>query len=284
MATNYNYPSADTIESQAQYRPGVPTRLLNVLTGGLAGAITGSTEKAQEAARARQMILQEDAEKRNEQRMLERMKLQRQLSLEDSLKLAAAQDELTTRRQKEAIVAAREAKRPELMGKLKALPDYQAGGAMAMPIPALEPIETLEESVSMEEARQKQEEEARKLKSGYINLGAIGGTPEQIRTIAEKYPEYKNLIEQAIRRAGAEEPKVVSRQDPLTGKRIETIEFPKTYTPQMRKDYIESLGETESNIFGNEPAPGVGSNQPQATKPTSFPGYRVTIPGKEELK
>jgi hypothetical protein len=89
MAT-LNYPNVGSLEQAAQYRTGVPTRLLNVLTGGLAGQISGSTEKAQEAARARQALLQEDLDKRNEQRIIERMKIQqaemlkRQLELENN--------------------------------------------------------------------------------------------------------------------------------------------------------------------------------------------------------
>lgn len=72
MATNYNYPDPADIEGQAQYRPGVASNIFNVLTGGLAGAVTGSTQRAQEAARARQALLQEDFNKRDEQRMLDR--------------------------------------------------------------------------------------------------------------------------------------------------------------------------------------------------------------------
>ena len=72
MATNYNYPDPANIEAQAQYRPGVGSNIFNVLTGGLAGQITGSTQRAQEAARARQALLQEEFNKRDEQRMLER--------------------------------------------------------------------------------------------------------------------------------------------------------------------------------------------------------------------
>lgn len=72
MATNYNYPDPADIEAQAQYRPGVGSNIFNVLTGGLAGQITGSTQRAQEAARARQALLQEEFGKRDEQRMLER--------------------------------------------------------------------------------------------------------------------------------------------------------------------------------------------------------------------
>ena len=72
MATNYNYPDPANIEAQAQYRPGVGSNIFNVLTGGLAGQITGSTQRGQEAARARQALLQEEFGKRDEQRMLDR--------------------------------------------------------------------------------------------------------------------------------------------------------------------------------------------------------------------
>ena len=97
MATQ-NYPDVGTLEQASKYRTGVPTRLLNVLTGGLAGAITGSTEKAQEAARARQALLQEDLDKRNEQRMIERMKLQQAEMLKRQLELEAARTDTENRR------------------------------------------------------------------------------------------------------------------------------------------------------------------------------------------
>jgi len=72
MATNYNYPDPADIEAQAKYRPGAASNIFNVLTGGLAGQITGSTQRGQEAARARQALLQEEFGKRDEQRMLDR--------------------------------------------------------------------------------------------------------------------------------------------------------------------------------------------------------------------
>lgn len=97
MATP-NYPNVGTLEQAAQYRTGVPTRLLNVLTGGLAGAISGSTERAQEAARARQALLQEDLDKRTEQRMIERMKLQQAEMLKRQLELEAARTDAENRR------------------------------------------------------------------------------------------------------------------------------------------------------------------------------------------
>ena len=71
MATPNYFDPAD-IETQARYRPGVASHIFNVLTGGLAGQISGSTQRAQEAARARQALLQEEFGKRDEQRMLDR--------------------------------------------------------------------------------------------------------------------------------------------------------------------------------------------------------------------
>ena len=53
------FPSTDNLESVAQYRPGVASRIANLLTGGIAGQLTGTTERAQEAATARQFLLQD---------------------------------------------------------------------------------------------------------------------------------------------------------------------------------------------------------------------------------
>ena len=72
MATNYNYPDPANIEAQAQYRPGIASNIFNVLTGGLAGQITGTTQRGQEAARARQALLQEEFGKRDEERAIQR--------------------------------------------------------------------------------------------------------------------------------------------------------------------------------------------------------------------
>jgi hypothetical protein len=71
MATPKYFDPAD-IETQARYRPGVASNIFNVLTGGLAGQISGSTQRAQEAARARQALLQEEFGKRDEERAIKR--------------------------------------------------------------------------------------------------------------------------------------------------------------------------------------------------------------------
>jgi len=97
MATPNYFDPAD-IETQARYRPGVASNIFNVLTGGLAGQITGSTQRAQEAARARQALLQEDLDKRNEQRMIERMKIQQAEMLKRQLELEANRTDAENRR------------------------------------------------------------------------------------------------------------------------------------------------------------------------------------------
>jgi hypothetical protein len=81
MATNYNYPDPANIEEAAKYRPSVASNIFNVLTGGLAGQITGSTQKAQEAARARQALLQEEFGKREEERAIKRQMIENTLRL-----------------------------------------------------------------------------------------------------------------------------------------------------------------------------------------------------------
>jgi len=87
MATNYNYPDPADIEGQAQYRPGVASNIFNVLTGGLAGAVTGTTQRGQEAARARQALLQEEFNKRDEERAIKKQMMENTLRL----KIAAAE-------------------------------------------------------------------------------------------------------------------------------------------------------------------------------------------------
>ena len=87
MATNYNYPDPADIEGQAQYRPGVASNIFNVLTGGLAGAVTGTTQRGQEAARARQALLQEEFNNRDEERAIKKQLMENTLRL----KIAAAE-------------------------------------------------------------------------------------------------------------------------------------------------------------------------------------------------
>jgi hypothetical protein len=60
----------------------------------------------------------------------------------------------------------------------------------------------------------------------------------------------------------------------MTGQRMERIEFPRSYTREMRKAYYESLGEDENKAFDDEPA-ATGAKKTEATKPTDIKGFTV---------
>jgi hypothetical protein len=62
------FPSTDNLESVAQYRPGVASRIANLLTGGLYGMASGTTQRSVDAERARQALFQENLQNRLMQR------------------------------------------------------------------------------------------------------------------------------------------------------------------------------------------------------------------------
>jgi hypothetical protein len=72
------FPDPADLESAAQYRPSVGANILNLLTGGIYGGLTGKTQRAQEGETARQLLLREQLQSRAEERDLERQ-MQRRL-------------------------------------------------------------------------------------------------------------------------------------------------------------------------------------------------------------
>lgn len=269
------------LEAQATQRVNPLLKGLTMLTGGLAGEFTGTNEQIRQRNLAKRALMEEDLAALQEQRLNERMKAQRGQMLEDELKRIAAQDEAITRRQREGEAVAREAKRPAMVGYLRTRPDYQAGGPMAMPIPALESMDTLEESVAMEKARQDQEEEARRQKSGYTQVnvpgfGTIGGTPDQISAMADKYPQVKEFM--SAQRQPEPKFNVNWAMDELSGQPVPRISFkPGTPLQEQRKIVAELYGQGgETNPFGNPPAPGTPSAKKEE-EPTSIPGYNVRV-------
>jgi hypothetical protein len=281
------------LETQATQRVNPLLKGLTMLTGGLAGEFTGTNEQIRQRNLAKRALMEEDLASLQEQRLNERMKAQRGQMLEDELKRIAAQDEAIARRQRDAEIAAREAKRPEMRGLLESRPNYQVGGdrglggAMAAPISALEPIEEVERQYSYEKALQDQEQEARRIKSGYMSYnipgrGTIGGTPEQIEAMAEKDPVLKKFISQAP----SEEPPFSTTWgiNPFTYRPEAKLTFSKSVPYEEQKRLVEQfMGQSGPSPFAGEPDPGTTSTKKEE-KPTSFPGYKVTIPGKEELK
>ena len=303
MATP-NYPNVGTLEQAAQYRTGVPTRLLNVLTGGLAGAITGSTERAQEAVSARRALLEEDL-------MLKRMKAQRQLMLEEDLKRSAADREanlLTGASKAKGAAMALSGTAKDFVGPLDAatragiaeaeLAQTQTENARMQALKSRAPemsgylaqrglklgqpdVETLAFMEAQEKAKEAAQKEERLTKAGYMSfyipgLGQISGTPDNIEETKKKYPQYKTIIENAVKQAESGEalftPTV--EEDPVTGYRKRKLVFkPGTPISVMKSAEEEYFGKPKG--FDGEPAAGTPSTK--ATQPTSIPGYNVRL-------
>jgi hypothetical protein len=285
-------PSAEEIRKklrdQAEQRINPLLKGLTMLTGGLAGEFTGTNEQIRQRNLAKRALMEEDLAALQEQRLNERMKAQRGQMLEDQLKLQAAQDAAVARRQRDAEIAAREAKRPEMLGLLESRPNYQVGGdrglggAMAAPISALEPIEEVERQYSYEKALQGQEEQDRRIKSGYMSYnipgrGTVGGTPEQIEAMAEKDPVLKKFLSQAP----SEEPLFSTTWgvNPFTNRPEAKLTFSKSVPYEEQKRLVEQfMGQSGPSPFDGEPAPGTPSSKKEE-EPTSIPGYNVRLSG-----
>jgi hypothetical protein len=285
------------LEEQANQRINPFMKGLSMLTGGIAGEFTGTNEQIRSRNKAKESLLYQQQRDLENERINAQMDARREGEIKREIERARPEmggylrsrgynlgdPDIDTLREMSAFEKSKEQKqkedetietrRSQMIGKLRARPDYQPGGSMAMPVPALETTQSLEEQSSYEEARQKQEDETRKLKSGYINLGPIGGTPDQLKEIAANYPEYKALIDNALKKAGIDEPKVVATQDPMTGQWKERIEFPRSYTPSMRKEYLKLNEGNAEDAFEGEPAP--GAKKTEATKPTDIKGFTV---------
>jgi hypothetical protein len=282
MATPQNY-SVD-LEAAASRRINPLLKGLTMLTGGLAGEFTGTNEQIRERNRARQVLLQEEVNKRENERLMERMKANREMIIEDQLRLEAARNKDIAERQRLAEAAAREAKRPEMQGLLESRPNYQVGGvrglggAMAAPISALEPIEEVERQYSYEKALQGQEEQDRRIKSGYMSYnipgrGTVGGTPEQIEAMAEKDPVLKKFLSQAP----SEEPPFSTTWgiNPFTYRPEAKLTFSKSVPYEEQKRLVEQfMGQNGPSPFDGEPAPGAPSAKKEE-KPTDIKGFTV---------
>lgn len=275
----------EKLRKQAEQRVNPLMRGLSILTGGLAGEFTGTNEQIRNRELARRSLIDEDLAALQEERMMERMKAQQDEMLKRQIQLDEAQRLAATKTREKETTEKREAQRPTLIGQLRARPDYQLGGSMAIPIPALEPIESLEEQASYEKARQEQEEEARKIKSGYMqyNIGGrtIGGTPDQIAAMAEKDPVLKAFLSKP---PSDELPFTTTwDRDSLTGQMNPTVRFTKPVPFAQQKALVDQFFGNQSTGLGQPPPP-TGTTATKATKPTSFPGYKVTIAEEEEQK
>ena len=295
----------ELLRQQSEQRINPFMKGLSMLTGGIAGEFTGTNEQIRSRNKAKESLLYQQQRDLENERINSRMDARREAEIKREIERARPEiagslralgynlgdPDIDTLREMSSFEKSKqqklkedeiiETRRSQMIGKLRARPDYQLGGSMAMPVPALETTQSLEEQLSYEEQKQKQDDETRKLKSGYINLGGIGGTPEQLKKIAEEYPEYKVLIDNAIKKASTDEPEVFSTQDPMTKAWINKIKWPRTYTPAMRKEYIKLNSEEEE--YEDEPAKDAVKGT-EATKANDIDGYQVRLAPLKKLK
>jgi hypothetical protein len=293
------------LEEQANQRINPFMKGLSMLTGGIAGEFTGTNEQIRSRNKAKESLLYQQQRDLENERINDRMDARREAEIKreiervrpeiagslralgynlgdpdiDTLREMSSFEKSKQQKLKEDEII--ETRRSQMIGNLRARPDYQLGGSMAMPVPALETTQSLEEQLSYEEQKQKQKDETLKLKSGYINLGGIGGTPEQLKQIAKEFPEYKVMIDNAIKKASTDEPEVFSDQDPVTKAWINKIKWPRTYTPAMRKEYIKLNSEEEE--YEDEPAKDAVKGT-EATKANDIDGYQVRLAPLKKLK
>lgn len=267
------------LEAQANQRVNPLLKGLSMLTGGIAGEFTGTNEQIRQQRQAKRALMEENLAALQEERMMERMKaqqdemLKRQIQIDEAQRLAGLQTREKETQQR------REAQRPTLVGYLKARPDYQLGGSMAMPIPALEDIQSIEEQASYEKTREEQEQEAAKRKAGYtqINIpgyGTVGGTPEQISAMAEKNPALKAFLS----KPPSEELPFTTTwdRDSLTGQMNPTVRFTRPVPFAQQKALVDQFFGSQQSPFETPPAPGTPGKD-REEKTTDIPGFKVRV-------
>lgn len=267
------FPDTTNIEEISKYRPGVASRIANLLTGGLYGMVSGTTQKSEDAERARQFLLQNRMQELQQQRMLDRIERSRQESLTNEIQRIAQQEEATAKRQREADERQRMKKAPEMKGFLMAQPNTSIG----------EPdIDTLESMYAQAKAESEQRQEEAKKKSGYgqVNvrgIGTFGGTPEQLAEMAKTNPALAEAL--AGKTKEPEEDYSVSVSvDPLTGEMSPRVMFKKNVTPERRREIIaEVFSGTVSKAPGAAPAPAPAPVAPVEQPAISIPGFTIKV-------
>jgi hypothetical protein len=83
----------EELEKKADRRINPLLKGLSMLTGGIAGELTGTNEQMRQQRRARAVLLEEQQRQMAEQRVADRVKLQREEELKDSIKRAAIERE-----------------------------------------------------------------------------------------------------------------------------------------------------------------------------------------------
>lgn len=296
------------LETQAGQRVNPLLKGLSMLTGGIAGEFTGTNEQVRQQRSAKRALMEEDLAALQEQRVMDRIKAQRQLMLEEDLKRLASEREANlltgTSRAKGAAMAlggtanefvgpldaatragmaeaelsqaqTENARMQALKSRIPEMSGYLSQRGVKLGQPDVETLAFMEAQEKTKEAAQK---EADRKKQGYMQfnlpgVGTIGGSPEQIKEISKMYPQLKDYLDNA----GTDNSPFSSRLsfDPVTETYKPVITFkpgiPVEKQVEITKQFQSSFGGTGG--FPAEPAAGVKGAEP--TKPTDIPGFTI---------
>lgn len=291
----------EDLETKAKQRINPLLTGLSMLTGGLAGELTGTNEQIRQQRRARAALLEEQQRDLQEERISERMRLQRQLMLEEDLKRAEAARQAATlgetrRLQGETMVARGED--ATMMGpldpetalgvtrakaaiakaeydrirQLEARRNEMTGYLSAQGVQTGEPdIETL----AFLESQQKAREDIKKQKKDVMMQlmtprGMVYGSYDEL---ASKYPnEVKNIMEAKPEKAKDIEPSVRVTYDEY-GNAKPFVDFPPGYPIKKQGEFLgEVMKAYNISPVKNQDEPSAGTPKIIGQGPAGAPG------------
>ena len=264
----------EELEKKADRRINPLLKGLSMLTGGIAGEFTGTNEQIRQQRRARAALLEDQQRNLQEERISERMRLQRQLMLEEDLKRAEVEREANAinearRLQGETMVARGEdasmvgpldpqtalgvtrakaaiAKAEyDRIRQLEARRNEMTGYLSAQGVQTGEPdIETL----AFLESQQKAREDIKKQKKDVM----MQLTTKSGSTVYGTYDELASRFPDEVKNISVAKEKVPGMSTRMTtdefGTRSIVHEFGGDITPEQAKEYVEKY----QNVFGTK--------------------------------
>lgn len=296
----------EELEKKADRRINPLLKGLSMLTGGIAGELTGTNEQMRQQRRARAALLEDQQRQMAEQRVAERVKLQREEELKDSIKRAAIEREAAAldearRLQGETMVArgedatmvgpldpqtalgvararaaaAKDPRRQQLIGALSAergpLEVLAEQQGLTTPIADLD-INALERmNAAMTASIEAKKREPKGISMQLMTpRGMVYGTYDEL---ASKYPnEVKNIMEAKPEKAKDIEPSVRAAYDEY-GNVKPFVDFPPGYPIERQGEFLEKVRKAYNiSPVKNQDEPAPGTPKIIGQGPTSAPG------------
>jgi len=284
------------LQEQATQRVNPLLKGLSMLTGGIAGELTGTNEQIRQQRQAKRALMEEDLAALQEERMMERMRqqqnemLKRQLEIDEAQRLAATRSRAAEARGQANVYAGRDTMGPfepaEQLGMetaraaLEANRPEMAGYLSAEKIQLGEPdIDTLRFLYAQQKTKEAMQKEAERKKSGYMQftlpgIGTVGAPLEQINSLRQD-PFLGPLLSQL----GTEQSPFTSSVglDMETSSPTIRLGFKSRTPPEQQAEITARVAKAFGAQFQGQaaPAPGVPANPEDQKRKTDIPGYTV---------